>query len=431
MVIMDVTIVNVALPSMAKALQGSTSWLQWVIDGYTLTFACLLLSSGNLGDRIGARSVYLAGLVLFVLTSLLCGLSSDFLQLTVFRLLQGIGAALLVPASLSLINSSYENKAERAKAIAIWGAISATGAALGPILGGMLTFYFGWRSIFFVNVPIGLIAFFLTRYYVINPAPNGKGHFDLLGQILGVISIAALAFALIEAGRWGWFSHPVMTAFFIFIATFIIFLWVELKSTAPMFPLQFFRSRIFSSAILVGMVMNMGWYGVMFVLTLYFQHVRHYSVLMTGFAFIPFVGMNAIGAFLGGKLTNRVGPKWTMLTGLLIGTAGFFSLLIANEYTPYILLILPLFATGVGIAVSMPAATVSIIHSVPAGRVGVASGALNASRQVGSLIGVAIFGTMITLSKYFIIGMHETLLMGGLLYLCGAIAVLWFPEKGV
>src|SRR3990167_8955345 len=210
MVIMDVTIVNIALPSMSKNLHGNISWLQWVVDGYTLTFACLLLSAGNLADRVGAKSTYLLGLILFTIASLACGLLSNFLMLIAMRLLQGIGAALLVPTSLALINASYENKKERAYAMGIWSAIGGIAGAAGPVLGGFLVFYFGWRSVFFVNAPIGLIVFFMTKKFVVNPSPSGKGHFDVLGQLLGVISIAALAFSLIEAGRMGFSSHLVI-----------------------------------------------------------------------------------------------------------------------------------------------------------------------------------------------------------------------------
>lgn len=430
MVIIDVTIVNVALPNMAKNLHGSTSWLQWVVAGYTLTFACLLLSAGNLADRVGAKSTYLFGLILFTLTSLTCGLSFDFVQLTVMRLLQGVSAALLVPTSLALVNASYSNTKERVKAISIWGATSGLAAAMGPILGGILTFWFGWRSVFFVNIPIGIIALYLTKKYVVNPPVNGNGHFDFSGQILGVISVAALAFSLIEAGRFGWFSQIVIIAFIVFVISLIAFLIVEYQTSSAMLPLHFFRSEKFSMAIALGMMVNIGWYGELFVLTLYFQHIRDYSVLITGFAFVPFVGMNALAAYLGGKWTNIVGPRLPMLAGLALGALGFLSTLIAKQHTPYVMLILPLIGMGAGIAIMMPATTVTAIHSAPEGRSGIASGAFNASRQIGSLLGVAIFGTIITMSRHFMAGMHETLIISGLIYLCGVAGVLiWVKNE--
>lgn len=224
MVIIDVNIVNVALPSMAKNLGGGVSWLQWVVDGYTLTFACLLLCAGNLGDRLGAKSAYLFGMGIFVLTSLACGLATNFLVLTIFRLLQGVAGALLVPTSLALINSSYENKIDRARAIGVWASVGGFAAASGPVLGAILTAWFGWRAVFFVNIPIGVIGILMTTNYV-NKAINSEhtGGFDFPGQIMGIISIASLAFALIEAGRFGWFSEIVLSSLGMFLVTFITF----------------------------------------------------------------------------------------------------------------------------------------------------------------------------------------------------------------
>ncbi len=425
MVIIDVTIVNVALPSMAKDLMGGLSWLQWVVDGYTLTFACLLLSAGNLGDRVGAKSTFLLGLVLFVLTSLGCGLSCNFWQLTGFRLLQGISAALLVPTSLALINASYDNKQERVNAIGIWATVGGIAAAAGPLLGGILTSWFSWRAVFFVNLPFGIAGYFLTKKYVSNPSSHETGGFDFMGQLFGIISIAALAFSLIEVGRFGWHSNRVFIAFLIFIITFIAFLMIEHRVTHPMFPLNFFRSKTFSIAIAIGMILNIGVYGELFVLTLYFQHIRDYSVMMTGFAFLPLLGVIAIGSYLGGKMTSRMGAKAPMIIGLTVGAIGFLMMLIARENTPYFMMVIPLAAIGFGIAFTMPAATVATIHSAPHGRAGIASGALNASRQIGSLIGVALFGAIINISKYFISGMHITLLIGGFTFLSGAAFVLF------
>lgn len=426
MVIMDVTIVNVALPDMSKNLQGNISWLQWVVDGYTLTFACLLLSSGSFADRVGAKSTYLAGLVLFTLTSFGCGVSPNFLILIVMRLLQGMGAALLVPTSLSLVNASYEHKKDRAFALGMWSAIGGIAASAGPMLGGFLVSYFGWRSVFFVNIPIGLLVFFLTQKTVSNPKPDQTGHFDIAGQLLGIISIAALSFALIESGRFGFSSFIVITAFMIFAVTFIAFLYVEHNSTSPMIPLHFFKSSAFSTSIMIGWILSFGGYGLLFVLTLYFQHIRNYSPLVTGFAFFPFLGTNFIGSYLGGKLASISGSRLPMMIGLFVGAIGYFSLLFFHTETPYFMMILPLIAMGFGVAFVIPGATVTAIHSAPEGRAGIASGALNASRQLGSLMGVAIFGTIITLSKQFIVGMHIALCIGGFCYLGGCILVYCF-----
>lgn len=430
MVIIDLTIVNVALPNMAKNLSGNVSWLQWVVAGYTLTFACLLLSVGNFADRVGAKIAFQCGLLLFVVTSIACGFSSSFLILTIFRLLQGIAAALLVPTSLALIHASYETDTERAKAIGIWASIGGIAAAAGPLLGGILTSWFGWRAVFFVNVPFGLVGALLTAKYVLNPAPAHKdSHFDWIGQVLGIVSIGSLAFGLIEAGNVGWFSPIILFAFAFFVLTFILFLVTEHRSSSPMFPLNLFHSKIFSVAIMVAMLMTLSSYGELFVLTLYFQKVRNYSPMITGFAFMPYVGVTAISSYFGGKATSITGPRWPMVIGLGVCTIGFLSLLIANQITPYWMLILPLAAMGFGLAFTQPAVTFAAIHSAPKNKTGTASGAFNASRQVGALLGIAIFGTMIASGNNFITSMQETLIFCGLLFFISCIVAFFCIQR--
>jgi DHA2 family methylenomycin A resistance protein-like MFS transporter len=421
MVIIDVTIVNVALPSLGHALGGQITWLQWVVDGYTLTFAGFLLSAGHLGDEVGAKRMFLCGLALFVLTSIGCGLATSFEILTAFRLLQGVASALLVPSSLALINAAYDNQAARAKAIGVWAGIGGIAGASGPILGAVLTTYFSWRAVFFVNVPIGLIGFVLAQKYVLSPRKKTRQPFDVAGQITAMLCIAALAFGLIEAGRLGWTSYVVLTGFGISLISFILFLMVEKRVTAPMLPLTLFHSKVFSTAIVVGMVITLGIYGQLFVLTLYFQQIRDYSVLWTGFAFIPLVGVIAYASYLGGKITSRWGPRWPMVAGLAIGAIGLFAMCIANQHIAYAALILPMAAMGFGIALVVPAVTAVTIHAAPEGKAGIAAGTLNASRQVGSLLGIAIFGTIIATSQDFIVGMHVTLIIGACGFLLGFI----------
>ena len=430
MVIIDINIVNVALPTMAENLGGDIAWLQWVVDGYTLTFACLLLSAGNLGDRVGAKKAYLYGLILFVLTSIACGIATNFLTLVIFRLLQGIGAAFLVPTSLALINSSYESKAERARAIGVWASAGGFAAASGPVIGALLTAQFGWRAVFLINIPVGIIAILLTVKHVksiINSDhPNG---FDLPGQIIGIISIASLAFSLIEAGRLGWSSAIVISGLSIFLLTFIIFVIIEYRTSSPMFPLIFFKSKTFSAAIAVGMVINLGTYGVQFLLPLYFQHVRGYSVLMTGLAITPLSALSAIASYFAGRLVSVTSPKTVMVIGLSIGAVGFLTMLVSGEHTPYIMLLPSLLIIGVGVSLTMPAATVAIINSVPEGRAGIASGAFNTSRQIGTLIGVALFGTIISMSVSFVHGMHEALIIAGTLFVLACVATFGLINK--
>lgn len=314
MVIIDVTIVNVALPSLAVGLKANMSGLQWIMDGYTLTFAGLLLSAGFLSDRVDAKSACLWGLIVFVAASIGCGLANSLSVLIICRLLQGIGAAVIVPSSLKLIHSLYENQEERARAIGLWASVSGIAAASGPIMGALLISWLGWRAVFFVNVPIGIIGILFAIKYVLKKRPvNRDGNFDILGQLLGITSIGSLAFGLIEAGKLGWLSEKVVGGFCVFLVTFTAFLITERRAKSPMFPLHFFKSKTFSVSIAVGMIINLGFYGELFIFPLYFQQLREYSVLMTGLAILPMPAFVVIASYLGGKLASIRGPKIAMM----------------------------------------------------------------------------------------------------------------------
>jgi DHA2 family methylenomycin A resistance protein-like MFS transporter len=417
MVVMDVMIINLALPTMAQAFGGGIRGLQWVVDGYTLTFACLLLSAGHFADRIGAKAAYIWGLAFFILTSLACGMATNFLMLTIFRLLQGLSAALIVPTSLALINAAYTNKKARTQAIGIWSSTGGIAAASGPILGGILTHFFGWPAVFFVNIPVGIIAIVLTGKYVVNSAGNGHGNFDMLGQIFAIISIAALAFGLIEAGHLGWESVTVLGSFALFVLAFIIFLITEYYAATPMLPLDFFHSPVFLALVFSGIAINIAVFGELFIFTLYFQEVRLYSVLMTGFVLFPLTALTVLGSYLSGKISSVIGPKRPLIFGLSLGTIGFLSMLIAEQNSPaYFMFILPLSLIGLANSVAALASTIAIMHAVAPNQAGVASAAFTASRQIGSLIGVAIFGTIVSSSRNFIVGFHITLMISAALY---------------
>lgn len=427
MVVLDVTIINVALPTIARDLHGNIADLQWIVAGYALTFACLLLTAGSLGDQFGAKQTFILGLLLFVLTSLGCALAPSLAVLIVSRLLQGIGAAMLVPTSLALINGSYEDPRDRARAIGIWGGVSGIAAASGPILGAVLVAAFGWRAIFLVNIPVGLLGVYLTVRYVLvdlPPRSDVEQRFDWTGQVCSIVCIAALAFSLIEGGRLGWHSPMVLISFFICVVTFALFLSVERRISAPMFPLHFFRIKTFCTAILVGMILNISFYGELFLLPLYFQNIRGYSVLETGFALLPMLGIVAISSYYSGRVVGRMSYKMPMIVGLLVGAIGFLSLLVLKVHAPpYVVLIMPLMALGFGISFTMPAATVCAISSVPKNYAGLASGALNTSRQVGSLLGVAIFGAMVAVQP-FMVGIHITLILSAIAFLVGCFLVI-------
>jgi DHA2 family methylenomycin A resistance protein-like MFS transporter len=432
MVIMDVTIVNVVLPVIGKNLNGGIAKLQWVVDGYALTFACFLLSAGSVADRLGAKRGFIAGLALFLITSLFCGLSNNFLSLNISRLFQGLAAALIMPTSLSLINSLYDNHKTRSKAIAVWAGLSGVAAALAPILGAILTIYFGWRGIFFVNIFLAFIGIILTIIYVPNKQVRTKtGHIDIWGQISSILMVSCLAFTLIEAGKIGWFSPLIIEGIIFFIIFIMIFLMIEFKSSSPMLPLHLFKISDFSAAVVIGMLINIGFYGELFILPLYFQLVKGYSVLMTSLAITPIVIFISLFCYLGGKMTSVRGSKEPLLLGLAIAVIAFLSVMLVMKmnYDHYFLLILPLVAMGFGLSFVVAPATIAVISSVPQNKSGIASATFNASRQIGSLIGVAVFGSIINSNVDFKSGNNIALAIGAFVFMLAWILALLFIKK--
>nr|BFD87574.1 MFS transporter [Streptomyces sp. Xyl84] len=426
MVMLDATIVTVALPPIGKdfGTGGDLTGAQWVADGYTIVFAGLLLSAGSVGDRLGSKPVFQAGLGLFVLTSVGCGIAPSLWFLVVMRLLQGLSAALVVPTSLALIHASYDRKEDRARAIGVWGGIGGIAAASGPVLGGLLVSAFGWRSVFYVNLPFGLLGLILTARHVIAPRPRGERGLDLPAQILGILALGALTLAIIEGGHRGWSAPLVVAAFVLFAVCGAAFLLVEGRVSNPMLPLSLFRHPSFSGATAVGLLLNIGFYGQLFVVTFYFQQYRHYAVLWAGLAILPQTAMAGLASALGGRMTARTGPRTPMTVGLLVGTAGFFALLVAGSSTPYWVLVLPLAAIGFGTAFTMPAAVAAVVESAPPERSGVASGVLNASRQVGSAVGVALLGSLVATQAHFETGMRVGSVISGCCFLAGVLVAV-------
>ncbi len=429
MIMMDATVVNTALPDIGRDLSATVSGLQWVLDGYTLIFACLLLSAGSFGDKLGARRVFLLGLVLFTAASVVCGLAPTLGVLNGARVAQGIGAALALPTSLALINASYPDRAQRARAIGVWGGLGGVAAGLGPVLGGILTSWLGWPAIFYINVPIGIAAIMLTLRYVVAPAPKTRAALDPLGQVLAVVTVAGLAYGLIEGGAEGWTSPVVVGAFVVAALGGVGFVAVEGHHHDPMLPLGLFRNREFTGSILIGAAINIGFYGELFLLSLYFQQVRHYSPLLAGLALLPQPGIASLASWLGGRHTARRGARPVMLIGLTVGSLGLLAMALSGTHSPYWLLVVPLLAIGFGTAYTMPAATAATIEAAPSGQVGIASGALNSSRQIGSTLGVAVFGTLVATTGAFMTGYHLSVLIGGLVFAAGGlIALLAIPR---
>ena len=394
MVIVDTTVVTVALPALRAELRAGLSGQQWVVDSYLLMLASLLLCGGALADRAGARRVFQWGLAVFLLASVACGLAPTVGTLVFARFVQGVGAAAAVPASLALLRAAFPDAAARARAFGVWGGIAGVAAAAGPILGGVLVNTMSWRVVFLVNLPIGLAAMALTARYVPAPAPRPR-RLDLPAQAAAVLGLAGLTFTLIEGGRTGP-SPTVMLGGLIFLAATGGFLAMQRRSADPVLPLGLFRNGTFAGGNAVGLLINFGFYGELFVLNLYLQQALGYSAWRAGVALLPQMGVVAAGSAVSGRFSARVGsPRPTMLIGLMVGGAGLLGLTVAAPDAGYPLLVVPLAAAGFGMSFTMPAATTAVLDAVPADRAGLAAGVLNAARQIGGVIGVAVLGGLV------------------------------------
>jgi DHA2 family methylenomycin A resistance protein-like MFS transporter len=396
---LDVTIVNVALPQIGRELGASVADLQWVVDAYTLGFAVFLLSAGVLGDKFGSRRAFMSGFGLFTLASLACAMAPTPDALNVARAVQGIGAALLVPSSLAILNSVYaHDKAMLGKAIAWWTAAGGVSIAAGPVLGGLVMQLGGWRSIFWINIPICIIGFWLTGRVV--PAMEGKDphrSFDIKGQLLAIAALTGLVGSVIEVESLG-FSHPLVRGgLLLAVVAGALFVLVQARSKSPMLPLGLFRQVPFSGAVLFGVCMNFSYYGVIFVLSFYLQKVRGFSVMHAGLVFLPLTGTFLFSNIVSGWLQSRVGVRLPMILGGLIGAAGYALLgwIGISQDATFLQMLPGLALIPAGMGLGVPAMTTSILSSVERKQAGTASAVLNTARQVGGAMGVALFGALV------------------------------------
>lgn len=392
---LDVTIVNVALQRIGTTIGGGVASLQWVVDAYTLAFASLILTAGALGDRLGAKRVFIAGFVIFTTASAICGIAPSLMALITGRVLQGIGAAVLVPCSLALLNNTFRDKEGRAKAVAAWAGGASIALAAGPLVGGVLIDTVDWRSIFFINLPLGLIGIALTWRYAAESERSTARHLDIPGQIAIAVALATLAAAAIECGRLGPGAPFVIGSGVVCVIAAVTFILTEARSPSPMLPLGLFRNASFSVAMLTGLLINIAYYGMIFLFSLFFQQGKSYSPLHTGAAFLPMTA-GVLGAnLLAGHLTARSGARPPMLIGLSLFAVGCVLLAFITPQTPFVWLCGPFALTGVGVGLVVPPMTATVLGAVEATQSGVASGALNATRQAGSVIGVALYGALI------------------------------------
>jgi len=412
---LDVTVVNVATKTIGSSIGGSISGLQWVVNAYTLTFAAMILTAGALGDRIGAKRVFIAGFAVFTLASLGCGLSPNLPFLIAARATQGIGASILVPCSLTLLNHTYTETGEKTRAIGIWAAGASMALAAGPIAGGALIALAGWRSIFFINLPLGIAGIWLTiKYAAETPASRGE-RIDIWGQVVAVISLTLLAASMIQGGKQGWLSPWVIGGFVAFIIFASLFIFTELKVKNPMLPLSLFKIRTFSATTAVGFLLNASFYGLIFVVSLYFQQIRSYTPLKAGLSFLPMMLAVFLANLLAGRLAKSYSRKILIIAGTIIFLAGCVLLLRINAHTPFLFIAPQLIAMGFGVGLVVPPMTSAMLDSIDKNRSGLASGVLNAMRQTGSVVGVALFGSLIANRSMFLRGIHLSLAISAVL----------------
>lgn len=412
---LDVSIVNVALATIGRDLHSSFAGLQWVVDAYTVAFAACLLSAGALADRIGARRTFIGGFALFVCSSVACGFAPTAAILVAARSVQGLGAALLVPCSLALLNHAAEgNAAARARAVSLWTASGSVALAAGPIIGGLLVAGVGWRSIFFVNVPLGAIGIWLTLRNVAETRP-GKSAFDLPGQISAIAFLGTLTAAVITAGGTSWMALPVLVLSALAMVSGVAFVFLESRGPNVMLPLSLFRRRPFTAATIVGFAVNFTLYGAIFLLGLYLQRLHGYSPLQTGLAFLPFCVVLGSANLVAGRLTTKYGARLPMTIGLIVAALGFAALTPLDAQTSYVAMLAGLLILPIGIGLIVPAMTTVLLASVEKERSGIASGVLNTVRQAGGALGVAVLGSF--LAAHGIAGLHLSFVISAALLL--------------
>jgi EmrB/QacA subfamily drug resistance transporter len=394
MIMLDNTIVNVALPSIQKDLGASISGLEWTINGYTLSFAVLLATGGRLGDIFGRRLMFLVGVVVFALSSATAGFAPDETSLVISRVVQGVGAALMMPGTLSIITDAFPAH-ERGKAMGTWAGVSALALAVGPVLGGFLTEHVSWRAIFYVNIPVAIGAVFATLFAVRESRDTSVGReVDYAGVAVLTVGLTALVLALVEGNSWGWGSTEVVGLLALATLALPAFVFVENRVKAPMVQFDLLRDRNFLAAVCVAMIISFGMLGVFFFLALYMQDILGYSPLEAGVRFLPSTLMIVGVAPVAGRLSDRYGPRWLIAIGLVIVAASLFSFSRIAVDSTYLDLLPGFMLLGIGIAMTMSPMTSAAMNAVPVQKAGLASGVLSMFRMVGGSLGVAVTGAI-------------------------------------
>lgn len=441
MIMLDNTVVNVALPSIRSDLGISVSELEWVVNAYALTFGVLLLSGGKLADLLGRRTIFIAGLVIFTGASLWCGLAGGAASLIAARTVQGVGAALMNPATLSIITATFPPR-QRGTAIGIWAGVSALALAIGPLVGGLLTERISWSWIFFVNIPVGVLAIVAARLFVDESKDTSREQrLDLPGLLSSGIGLFALTYGLIETNTHAWGSARVLGLLAIAAVSLTAFVVIEMRGRVPMLDLSLFRNPTFSGANTVMGLVGLAMFGIFFFNSLYLQNVLGYSAIKTGATFLPMTLLIILVAPMAGRISDRIGPRWPMGAGMALLTGSLLLFGTLDEHSTFWNILPGLLIGGLGMAITMAPTTAAAMSSVPVDKAGVGSAVINSMRQVGGSLGIAIMGTLVAGSisvastspdygAQFVEGYHRALQFGAALLLSGAvIAVLTIGRK--
>jgi EmrB/QacA subfamily drug resistance transporter len=436
MIMLDNTVVNVALPSIQRDLGVGLSELEWIVSGYALTFAALMLIGGKLADAYGRRLLFVVGIAVFTLASLACGLSTSGDMLIAARVAQGVGAALMNPATLSIIAATFPPR-QRGTAIGIWAGVSALALAIGPLVGGLLTEHASWNWIFFVNVPVGILGIAASFLFIDESRDPTHVRLDLPGLATSAIGLFALTYGLIEANAYGWGSARIVGAFVVAAVTLLGFVVLERRQRAPMLDLTLFRNRTYVGANVVVLLVALAMFGVFFFVSLYMQNVLGYSAVQAGAAFLPMTILIILVAPIAGRVSDRFGSRGLITAGMLLVSAQLLYFSRLTEDSTYWVLLPGLVFGGVGMALTMTPGVAAATRAVPVAKAGVGAAVLNAFRQVGGSIGIALMGAIVAAQltdpptvDSFMRGFERALLVAAGIAIAGAIvaAVLIRPH---
>jgi EmrB/QacA subfamily drug resistance transporter len=427
MIMLDNTVVNVALPSIQRDLGADLSELEWIVTGYALTFASLMLVGGKVADAYGRRLIFVAGIVVFTAASLLCGLSTSSEMLIAARVLQGAGAALMNPSTLSIIAATFPPR-ERGTAIGIWAGTSALALAIGPLVGGLITEHIDWSWIFFVNVPVGVLAIVASFLFIDETRDETHASLDIPGLVASALGLFALTYGLIEANTYGWTSARILGAFALAVLALAAFVVIERSRRDPMLPLDLFRNRTYTGANLVMLLVALAMFGVFFFVSLYMQNILGYSAVQTGAAFLPMTVLIVLIAPIAGRTSDRLGSRGLMTTGMTLLAIQLVLLSRLAVDSSYWQLLPALLVGGVGMACTMTPSAAAATRSVPVDKAGVGSAVLNSARQVGGTMGVALMGAIMAAEigdvrtpEAFMRGFERALLVAAGIAIVGAI----------